>query len=186
MAVGFSLEHAQVAPVGASPVHKDIPAVVSWAPSITASRTPLRADASIYANAYGAREGSGDIVFAFLSFDVLVIINGGTKSTSGTGAGAIDRYEQPGASVQPAFIVSGFYRNVATDKNPHQAVRVTTPVNTAAPASASFAQETFFNWTANTSFTQNDAGTMIIYETMASLPVLTAGVMPVNLAAPGA
>lgn len=185
MAVGYNLNHLQVAPKGASPTFIDVPGSVSWEPSITADSEDVKADGQTYVTVYSAPVGEGDMTWIDFRPDVLATINGGEVSTSGTGPTEITRYEQKGSFTPVPFIIADWVPN--QDKNHDSAVagvRTTVPNATAEPASRSSGQESTQEWTASTKFTPDANDVLIIYEALASEPEFTTGVMSVNLTAP--
>ncbi len=187
MAVGYNLNHLQVAPVPATgaPVFVDVAGVVSWEPSITTENEEVLADGQVYLTAYGAPAGEGDFVFIDSRFAVLGVVNGGMASSSGTGATKIDRYEQPGQYTAPPFIMSDWVPNIDLTHSPLVAgMRTTVPNATAEVATRTSGQQTVFEWTAATRFTAPATGPMIIYEQLATEPTFTGGVTDVNLTAP--
>jgi|SRR6185437_3905660 len=183
--VSYNTQHVQVGLVGATPTFVDVPGSVDWEPTISASPTPVKADGTTYYTAYASPDLSGDLTWIDGNSAVLGIINGGTVSSSGTAGTVIDRYEQPGVFVPTDFIISKWEPNVDRGHNPDVAgLRTTTPHTSASPASKSGGQESTGMWTASTNATPVGDDPLIIYEWMATAPVFTAGVMPVNLTAP--
>lgn len=184
MAVTYNLNHVQVSAIEATRTWVDVPGSMSWEPTIETDSEDILADGGVYATAYSAPVGEGDLMWVDIDPAVLALINGGEVSSSGTGAGAIERYEVPYQYVAVPFSLSGWEPNVARDKDPSAGLRTTAPVATAAPASKSSGQESVGEWTAVTKFRGSEGTPMLVYELLASDPVFTAGVMPVNLVAP--
>lgn len=183
--VGYNINHIQIGPHGDPIDWIDVRGSQNWEPSIDIDVTPLRGDGGIYTNAYGAPEGSGDLQFLDPTPDVFAALNGGVISSSGTGETAIERYEQPGTYVAPPFAIADWIPNIARDRNPDTAgMRTTAPNATATPLSRTSGQETAVEWTTSTSFTPDEDNQLLIYEWLASEPVFTDGVMPVNLTRP--
>lgn len=185
MALTYNLEHNEVGPTKNATV--DVAGAITMTLSIASSPAYLNADAGKYAVAWSAPEGSGSLTFAESDDDVLAVINGGRLSTSGTAGTLINRYEQPGTATNPQFLISGFARNMSpTTRTAFPAFRITVPAASASPATMSMGQETWGEWTANLGFVADGNNTLIIYEHMASVPVLTAGVMgaTINLTPP--
>jgi hypothetical protein len=185
MAVGRNLSHVQVGAVGASPTYLDVPGILTWDPTISTDTEPVQADGTTYFTSYAAPAGEGD--FTFIDFDenVVAVINGGTVSSSGVTPNVIDRYEQPGTYAAPPFITSDWVPNADQFHDTRAGMRTTAPNCTATPVSRSSGQDTTFEWTASTSFSPDENDVMLIYELLETGPVFTAGVMPVNVEAPG-
>ena len=188
MAVGYNLNHLQVAPRSETPTFVDVPGAVSWEPSISSDTDDVRADGQVYMTVYSAPVGEGSMTWVDFRPDVLAVINGGDVSTSGTGATEIIRYEQLGSYVPVPFIMADWVPNQDQTHDANVAgVRTTVPNATASPASRNSGQETTLEWTAETRFTAVDnTSPLIIYESLASEPTFTGGVFDVNLEAPGA
>jgi hypothetical protein len=186
MAVTYNLEHAQVAPVAATPTYLDVPGVITMDVSISSSSNYLAADGGKYAVAWSAPEGSGTLSFGESDFAVLAVINGGTASSSGITPAVIDRYEQPGTVSNPSFILVGYAKNVkpADGADARAGFRVTVPRASAAPASMSMGQETWGEWSADLAFVADDNDVMVIYEMLETAPTFTNGVTTTNLVAP--
>lgn len=185
MAVTYNLEHSEVGPTTDATL--DVSGSITLSLSIASTANYLAADASKYAVAWTAPEGSGSLTLAESDNDVFSVVNGGRVSSSGSVATLIERYEQPGTAINPAFLISGFARNMSKKtRTAFPAFRVTVPNASAAPATMSMGQETWGEWTVNLGFVANDDDTLVIYEHMASVPVLTAGVMgeTINIEAP--
>lgn len=188
MAVINNLQHAQVAPIPvspASPVFVDVPGVVSFETTVTTDSTATQADGQVYLTTYAAPEGSFTLSWIDSSFPVLVVINGGVASTTGTAGTKIDRYEQPGAYVAPAFILSDWNPNVDHGHSPNVAgFRTTLPNATASVASKSSGQDSVHEWSVDGAFTAIAPAPMFIYEAFATAPAFTSGVQTVNLNPP--
>lgn len=185
MAVGYNTNHVQVGPKEATPTFVDVPGAISWDPTITTDKDPIRGDGQVYVTAYGAPEGEGDLTWLGFAPDVLATINGGEVSTSGTGDTEITRYEQPGTYTAPPFIIADWVPNIDKSHAPDVAgIRTTVTNATAEPASRGSGQETAVEWTASTSFSPDENNVLIIYEELATEPTFTNGVMPVNVEKP--
>lgn len=184
MAVTRNLNHVQVSEIETTRVWIDVPGTVNWEPSIATDSEDIMADGGIYATGYSAPVGEGDLTWVDANLAVLATLNGGIVSSSGTGATAIERYEVPHQYVAVPFSISGWEPNIAKDKDPSAGLRTTAPIVTAGVASKSSGQDSTGEWTAPTKFLGKQGTPMLIYELLASDPVFTAGIMPVNLTAP--
>lgn len=184
MTVTYNLNHVQVSAIETTRTWVDVPGTTNWEPSVTTDSEDILADGGVYATAYSAPVGEGDLTWIDANLAVLALINGGIVSSSGTGAMAIERYEVPAQYVAVPFSISGWEPNIAKDKDPSAGLRTTAPIVTAGVASKSSGQESTGEWTAETRFRGGPTTPMLIYELLASTPVFTAGVMPVNLTAP--
>lgn len=180
MAVGYNLTHLQVAAKQAVPTYIDVPGAMSWEPAITADTEEIRADGAVYTTAYSAPSGEGDLTFIDMKSNVVVVINGGVVSTSGTAPNTITRYEQQGTYVPPAFIIADWVPNIDRGHDPNVAgMRTSVPNATSAPVTRTSGQETAFEWTAATRFTAaSTTAPMIIYEWLETAPTFTGGVIP--------
>lgn len=185
MSVSNNIIHAQVAPKGGSPVFVDVPGTTTLEPSFTTNSTDIPADGSIYVTAYEAPVGQFDLRWVDDNFPVLVTINGGTASSTGTSGTKIDRYEQSGTYLAPAFIAASLEPNIDKVHDATVAAfRTTIPNATAALAQKSSGQNSTHEWSASCKFTADGSGPIIIYEKMATSPTFTSGVMTVNLTPP--
>jgi len=185
MSVANNITHSQVAPKGASPVYVDVPGTTTLEPSFSDNSTDINADGQVYVTAYDAPVGQFSLGWVDDNFPVLVTINGGTASSTGTNGTKIDRYEQPGVYIPPAFIAASIEPNIDKVHDPLVACFVTTiPNATAALASKSSGQNNAHEWSAPCKFKADGSGPMIIYEKRASAPTFTSGVFAPNLTAP--
>ena len=185
MTLTYNVNHLQVAPKGATPVYIDVDGAISAEPTISSDKEDVLGDGQVWATIYKSPTGEMTLTWLKTNFAVMAAINGGDVSSSGTGAAAIDRYEQPSAYVAPSVIVSYWEPNVAPDRSPDEAgLRTTIPNATFGVAKKASGQETVGEWSADGSFRGSSTGPMIIYELLASEPVFTAGVMPTNVIAP--
>lgn len=184
MVTAYNLQHLQVAAAGASPTYSDVNYATTFEPTITQDSETLNADGRKAIIVQGAPEGGGTIGFASAELDTIAIMTGGTVSTSGTAGTLIDRLEFKGSTVAPTVIYSAWLPNV--DPNSDMAgLRVTLPAATTSVPSVQFGQETWSEFSADIGFVANDDDVMMIWESVATAPTFTNGVMPVNLTAPG-
>ncbi|MGB3328217.1 MAG: hypothetical protein WBA46_04630 [Thermomicrobiales bacterium] len=187
MSVANNISHSQVAPKPptGSPTFVDVPGTTSLEPSINANANDILADGMVYVTAYDSPVGQFTINWVDDNFPVLVTINGGTASSTGTAGTKIDRYEQPGVYVPVPFIAASLEPNIDKIHDASVACFVTTiPNATASPASKTSGQQTTHEWSADGRFTADGTGPMIIYEKYATTPTFTAGVIPVNVTPP--
>lgn len=184
--VGYNQNHIQVGILGgADEEWLDGSGAQAWSPAITADSTDIMGDGVNYVTAYGSPVGEGDFSLIDPTAALFAACNGGVVSSSGTGATAIERYEQPGTYVAPPFALSDWVPNIDRVHNPDTAgMRTTAPNCTAQPFTKSSGQETTVEWTAATKFTPDANDQLIIYEWLASEPIFTDGVMPVNIERP--
>lgn len=186
MGVIYNQTHAQAARQGATPTYVDIPGFVSSEPEISSDSEDIMADGTVYAVAWGILTAESEITFIDDRAAVRALLNGGTVSTSGTGATAITRYEAPATFLPPPIILSDYASNIDRSHSPDVAgIRTTLPNASAGPIAKSGGQESTAELTSTIKFapTANGGAPMII-EYLASEPTFTAGVMPVNLVAP--
>lgn len=185
MSVANNITHAQVAPKTVTPVFVDVPGATTLDVSFTDNSTDINADGMVYVTAYDAPVGQFNLGWVDDNFPVQVTINGGTSSSTGTAGTKIDRYEQPGTYVAPAFVAASLEPNI--DKI-HDALvaafRITIPNATAALAQKSSGQNSTHEWSAACKFKADGSGPLIIYEKLATAPTFTSGVMGVNLTPP--
>lgn len=180
---GYNLNHLQVAPKETTPTFKDVNYATTAEFTVDQDSDTLQADGGTKATAYSARQGSGSVGFASAALDTIAIMTGDEYSTSGTAGAEIDRLEIGGSTVPPSLILSAWIPNV--DGNSTAAgMRVTVPNGTLAVPSTSFEQESWTEFEADLSFVTDENDVMLIWETLATAPTFTAGVMPVNLVAP--
>lgn len=178
--VSYNLEHAQVAVLTSSPTYLDVPGVATLNPTIDTSVSYSSGDGSKKYAAWSAPEGGGELSFNEADFAVLVVINGGTQSSSGVAPAVVDRYVAPGTATNPAFILVGYASNVNSAIT-RAGFRIIIPNATAAPASMPAGQEEWTTWTASLAFTANANNQMIIYEQLQTAPTFTGGVMAVTI-----
>lgn len=180
---GYNLNHFQVAPKVTTPVYKDVNYAISWEFPIEQDSETLNADGKKAVTAQGAPEGGGSISFASADLDVIAVFTGGTVSSSGIAPNIIKRLTVPGNYTAPATIGVGWIPNV--DGNSTSAgLRVTIPNAKYTMPSASFAQESWTEFTADQSFVADGNNVMLIWEDLATAPTFTAGVIPTNLTTP--
>ena len=182
--VTYNLEHAQVALTGTTPTYIDVPGVTTLDATVSSSVAYFAADGSKPYAAWSAPEGGGSLGFAEADFAVLVIINGGTSSSTGTTPAVVERYVQPGTATNPNFILVGYAKNVngkLTGTAARPGFRIIIPNASAAPASMAMGQETWGEWTAELAFSANAANQMVIYEKMETAPTFTAGIFTVTI-----
>ena len=185
-ATGYNLNHLQGAPKGASPTFSDVNYATSGEFGIDQDSDTLRADGGSKVTAYGAREGTGSIGFASADLSTIAIMTGDEFSTSGTpGTDGIDRLEIKGSTTPPNLILAAWVPNV--DGNATAAgMRITVANGTLSVPSTSFEQESWTEFESDLSYVSNEDDIMLIWELLEVAPTYTAGVMPVNMTAPGA
>jgi hypothetical protein len=182
-ATGYNLQHLQAAANDGSPTYIDINYATTFEPTITQESDTFNADAQKAITAQGAPEGGGSLGFGSFDTDAFGVLTGGTASTSGSGATAIDRLEIPADYTPPSVILVAWIPNV--DGNSTSAgLRVTVPNAKVTMPSTQFAQETWSEFTADFSFVADANDVMLIFEDMATAPTFTAGVIPTNLTPP--
>lgn len=181
--VGYNLKHGQIAARGATPTYIDLPYVMTVDATVTQNSDKMAADGAKVVTAYSAPEGGGSFTMGQIALDNQAMMTGGTVSTTGATATAIDRLEVKGSSQPPALIGSFWVPNI--DGNLISAgLRVTLPNVKFSVPSSTFDQETWANVSADMSFDPDENDVLIIYEELATAPVFTADVMPVNLTPP--
>lgn len=178
MAVGFNDQHLQVATKITTPVWLDVAGLISWEPALNADSTDMMADGSKYVTAFAAPTGSGDMVFVDLKLPVLAVMNGGTVTSTGTGATTIEKYIQQITYVAPAIEISSWVPNIDLAHDATIAGLRTTVLNAQCGlAGRSGGQASEQDWTVPTTFNgDTTSSSLIIYEKMATAPVVTAGV----------
>lgn len=184
MATGYNLNHLQVAPKGPTPTFVDVPMATTAEFGIDQDNDTFRADGRVAATAYGAREGTGSIAFGSANLSAIAAMTGDDYSTSGTpGTSAIDRLEIGGATVPPPLILVAWVPNVDGNVD-WVGMRVTVTNGSLSVPSSSFEQESWTEFESDLSFSDNEDGVMLIWETMEATPTFTGGVIPVQLEAP--
>lgn len=182
---GYNLTHLQVAAKGASPVYKDILYATTAEFPISQDKDVFRADGSAVVTAWSAPSGDGSIGFGSADLDTIAVMTGGTKSTTGSAGTAIDRLEIKGNTTPTAVIFVAWIPNV--DGNSTQAgLRITIPNASASVPSTSYAQESWTEFSSDVGFNPDENGNLLIWESLATAPTFTSGVIPTNLTAPGA
>lgn len=182
-ATGYNLAHGQVAPKTATPTYIDINYMTSLETGVDQDNEYFRADGGVKITAYGAREGSGSLGFGSANLQTIAALSGDTYSTSGTAGTVIDRLEVKGSTSPPSVILVGWIPNV--DGNEASAgLRITLPNAKVAMPSTSFEQESWTEFEADLSFVSDENDVMMIFESLATAPVFTSGVIPTNLVAP--
>lgn len=186
MAVIYNQRHAQAALQGTTPTYVDIPGLVSTEPEISSDSEDIMADGTVYAVAWGILTAECELTFIDDVGAVRALLNGGTVTTSGTGATAITRYEAPAAFLPPPIILSEYSPNIDRAHSPAIAgVRTTFPNASAGPIAKSGGQESTAELTSTIKFAATaTGGSPMIVEYLASEPTFTNGVMPVNLVPP--
>lgn len=184
MSTGYNLNHLQVAPKGLTPVFTDVPLATTAEFGIDQDNDTFLADGRVAVTSYGAREGTGSIAFGSAKLDAIAVMTGDEYSTSGVpGTSGIDRLEIGGATTPPPLILASWVPNV--DGNVEWAgMRVTVTNGSLSVPSSSFEQESWTEFESDLSFSDNEDGVMLIWETMEVAPTLTAGVIPVQLETP--
>lgn len=178
--VTYQLEHAQVAVKEASPTYLDVPGVDTVEATVNSSVNYLSGDGAKKYAAWTAPEGSGRLGFAEADFAVLVVINGGTSSSTGTTPAIVDRYVQPATANNPDFILVGYAKNVNANQD-RAGFRIILPGATAAPASIAMGQETWGSWGADLAFTGDDSDQLVIYEQLETAPTFTGDIFTVTI-----
>lgn len=186
MGVIYNQTHAQAALQGASPTFVDIAGFVSSEPELSSDPEDIMADGTVYAVAWGILTAESEITFVDDRGAVRSMLNGGTVSTSGTGATAITRYEAPAQFLPPPIILSDYAPNIDRTHSPDVAgIRTTLPNASAGPIAKSGGQESTSELTSTIKFASTaTGGAPMIIEYLASDPTFTGGVMPTNLVAP--
>lgn len=185
MATGYNLVHLQGGLKATTPTYLDIPYATTAEFGVDQDSDLFRADGGVRVKAHGAREGTGSIAFGSAKLSTIAVLTGDDFSTSGTpGTNGIDRLEIFGATVPPSLVFSAWIPNV--DGNVDVAgMRVTVPNGSISVPSASFEQESWTEFEADLAFVSNEDDVLLIWEVMEQAPTFTAGVIPVNLVAPG-
>lgn len=180
-ATGYNLVHLQAAAKSATPTFSDINYATTAEFTIDQGNEYFRADGGVKVNAYGAREGSGSIGFGSADLQTIALISGDTFSTTGTGATLVDSLIVSGSTQPPSLILSAWIPNV--DGNSTSAgLQVSIPNAKVAMPSTSFEQESWTEFTADLAYSADENDTMQVWQSMATAPTFTAGVIPVNLA----
>jgi hypothetical protein len=184
MATGFNLAHAQVAAKEAVPTFSDINLASTFDPSVDQDSQTLRGDGRIGVTTYSSREGTGSITFGSVNLSTVAIMTGDEFSSDGVaGTDLVDRLDISGSTTPPSLIFSSWIYNV--DRNFDWAgQRVTVTNASVSVPSTSYEQESWTEYEASMTFSDNEDGVMMIWETMEVAPTFTAGVMPVALVPP--
>lgn len=184
MATGFNLAHLQVAPKATTPTFADVNLASVFDPSIDQDSQVLRGDGRIGVTTYSSREGTGSITFGSVKLSTVAIMTGDEFSTDGVaGTDLVDRLDISGSTTPPSLILAAWIYNV--DRNFDWAgQRITVTNGSLSVPSASYEQESWTEYESSLSFSDNEDGVMMIWETMEDTPTFTAGVIPVQLTPP--
>ena len=186
MGVVYNQTHVQAGLQATTPTYVDIPGAVSNEPQMSADPEDILGDGGVYAVAWGIMTAESELTFVDDVGAVRALLNGGTVSTSGTGATAITRYEAPAVFNPPGIILVDYAPNIDKVHRPTVAgIRTTLPNATAGPISKSGGQESTAELTSTIKFAPTaSGGAPMIIEYLASEPAFTGGVIPTNLTAP--
>ena len=184
MATGFNLAHLQVGAKTATPTFSDINLASTFDPSVDQDSQTLRGDGRIGVTTYSSREGTGSITFGSVKLSTVGLMTGDEFSTDGVaGTDLIDRLDISGATTPPSLIFAAWVYNV--DRNFDWAgQRITVTNASVSVPTASYEQESWTEYEASLTFSDNEDGVMMIWETMEVAPTFTAGVIPVALTPP--
>lgn len=185
--VGYNLNHVQIGTDDGSTVTwLDAPGSRSWEPGVSADSSDERADGQVYVTAYSSPVGEGDLVIIDMNSGVMAAVNATEVSSYGTAPDTITRAALAGNYVPEPFAIADWVPNIDGAHNPDVAgMRTIVPNATAQPATRSSGQESIVEWTVATKFTPSADNELIIYEWLASDPVFTDGVMPVDMTGTG-
>lgn len=179
-AVTYNQSHVQVADK-AGTTWVDITGVVSLEPSITANSEPINADGMIYATAYEAVTGEGDLVTIDVSPAIMAALNGGEVTSVGSTSPA-ETWELASDYVAPAIQVAEWSANIDKVHNPTiTGLRMVFPNATSAPGTRSGGQNSVGEWTFPLTFNGTDTSPIVRYEWLTAEPTFTGGTMNMTI-----
>ncbi len=177
---GYNLKHLQVGLNETTPTYMDVNYASTAEFGISQDNDTMRGDGKVAVTTYGAREGEGSIGFGSADLDTIALMTGDVFSTAGTAGTVVDRLEISGATQPPSLILCGWIENVDGNSTA-DGMRVTVTNGSLAVPSVSFEQESWTEFEADLSFSDNNDDIMLIWEIMETAPVFTSGVIPVVL-----